>query len=160
MITERIYSSEFKIENFGDGEWQNEPDYAEFEYNGIACKIIRMELGYLCGYCYLPKDHPWIGLDISEINSKTTVEIHGGITYSEDDKIGFDCAHSEDLFPSIEKIKSKQKRINDELDLSMISFKKRFANFFERTYRNFDFVVNECKTLADQIIKAKKFKVN
>ena len=71
-----IYDREFKLKFMGDGEWLDEPDVVDFEYEGINCLINRTmkrkplcaeELyfgGHLCGYIFLPKGHPFLWQNI------------------------------------------------------------------------------------------------
>ena len=43
-------------------KWENEPDTLDWEYNGLTCAIRRVgEMGHLCGYVGVKKDHPWYG---------------------------------------------------------------------------------------------------
>src|SRR5690348_9897842 len=110
MNETHLYTSDEKIKWFGYGEWVEEPDLVEWEYNAINCKILRIVLpdgshifgGHLCGYVQLPSGHPWEKLDPFDIPD----EVHGGITFlqkiAEEYWIGFDCGHSEDIVPSTE----------------------------------------------------------
>lgn len=112
-------------------EWLNEEDYYEFHYKGYECLIKRNpQMGHLCGY-------------IKPLNSKIDVELfrdildetfYGGLTYLEGNRAGFDCAHGMDLIPSlsVNKIYSK-------------------SDFFERTYKNVQFVETELKRAIDII---------
>ena len=91
--------------------WENEPDYAEWtqEPSGYKCRISRMEAsGALCGYVGVPKENRFWGMghepdaELREIE----VDVHGGITYSEqgDDGwwyFGFDTAHADDFAPKL-----------------------------------------------------------
>lgn len=129
-----------KLEAWGEGEWIDEPDFVEFEHEGIKCKIIRRALfgNYLCGYVRVPETFEG---DIDEL------EVHGGITYNNECEnehwIGFDCAHANDLLPSIEMMKKE-----DE------SYRKYFedcAKNFNPVYRNMEFVIKETKSLAEQL---------
>jgi hypothetical protein len=155
-----LYTEEEKKRWFGDGEWVKEPDRVTFERKGIRCLVARVVKrdgpdhifgGYLCGYCVLPDDHPWIGKQQEDIPA----EVHGGITYAESKSkgtlIGFDCAHSEDEIPSMTKANEDFKK--------MLSgdFGPDFAGFGEClgwAYRNIDYVVEQCKQLAGQIWEA------
>jgi hypothetical protein len=66
-----------------------------FDYKGYPCVVLRRSI-HLCGYVGLPKGHKYYGKDYRKID----VDVHGGLTYAEDDNgfwvIGFDCAHSGD----------------------------------------------------------------
>lgn len=52
-----------------------------------------MEKYWYNGYVYLPKSHKWL-------KRKTywdiDCEVHGGLTFKEGNKIGFDCNHADD----------------------------------------------------------------
>jgi hypothetical protein len=156
-----LYSSDQKLKWWGYGEWIEEPDEAEFEHNGILCKIIRADTpkdpnqedvfgGHLCGYCRIPKNH----IDYKcKKPFDLPYSVHGGITYGrleEDEEywIGFDCAHSGDIVPSLEIFKKKYGEYGGIKEL-----KSQFpdAPCFKEHYRNIQFVVEECKSLAEQI---------
>ena len=115
---------------------KKEGDYYEWEYtaqNGsiIKCYLQRHgSMGHLCGYVILTKDNKFWSKDYDEI----PVQVHGGLTYaSVDDNdnwvVGFDCAHSGDLVPSFQKV---HLNVND-------------------IYRDKEYVVSECESLAEQL---------
>lgn len=157
MKQNHIYNSEEKLKWFGTGEWVEEPDMIEFEHKGFKCSIVRVCVqdgpihvfgGHLCGYVNIPKDHPWIGkaFDID-------ADIHGGITFGEYDNekqywIGFDCGHLGDIVPSMELMRKEYK-------IAMPPYLEKFKNspIFNSTYRNLNYVIEECKNLADQVIE-------
>lgn len=160
MIEKVLISKEKKIKSFGEGEWCDEPDYVEFEHDGIACEILRIAVfdglngenifgGHLCGYCKIPEKHPLYG-NTDYIDKFEEFDVHGGITFNEIQKethwVGFDCAHFLDIVPSMQKT---FKEIQN----------KKIANLFPRpkglesTYKNIDFVMAEIKNLATQINK-------
>jgi len=156
-----LYSSDEKLKWWGYGEWVEEPDEAEFEHNGILCKVIRsvaheypntkyMFGGHFCGYCRIPKNH--VDYDHKK-PFDLGYDVHGGITYGKLDEneeywIGFDCAHAGDIVPSLEA--SKKIRGEDE---GIIELKLQFPDspVWRIAYRNIRFVVSECKSLAEQI---------
>lgn len=124
-------------------EWKTEPNFVVFTHTyklcTIPCVIQRVpHSGHLCGYVGVPVWSPWHGKEPSE------AEVHGGITYSEDHLprieldlnfhvswwIGFDCAHSGDYMP-----------------LSKY-------NLPDATYRNMEYVKQECRNLAEQTLDA------
>jgi hypothetical protein len=159
MELQYIYTAEKKAEWWGDGEWVNEPDLVEFSHNGIECKIIRQAIqepcieknhifgGHLCGYVFIPKDHPYFGKE----DCVNDLEVHGGITYNSFNgdihQIGFDCAHFGDIVPSMTKIK----------DSLMQEFQDQFPKLpspWKDEYRNMEYVTKECISLAKQIIAA------
>lgn len=80
----------------------------EWEYSGLKCKVIFVRQSHRCGYVAFKK-RPFReqGYD----GFLTYVPVHGGITYSEQEKdgsftYGFDCAHVGDktLNPSFRSI--------------------------------------------------------
>lgn len=138
-----------KKENWGDGDWQTEPDEYEFEYNGYKGYLIRhMGLGHWCGYLAIPIDSKWAQGDNCE-----SLDVHGGVTYSgtklpnqmEESKdtfyIGFDCAHYLDYVPKMKKI------------LEYNPFYEHTKNPYEidDIYRTMDFVIDEIKKMIDQV---------
>lgn len=168
-----IFSKEEKLKNFGHGPWIDEPDLYIFEYQDIKCEIKRIIAtevsgdvfgGYLCGYCHFPDNYLVKGL------RNLDIDVHGGITFFEkcDENnvtiIGFDCAHSGDLVPSSEIIKERYKLKTYDFINYLYLNKRIFKNLNEKqiesikkliqhTYRDIDYVISECKNLADQIIK-------
>lgn len=122
--------------NFGPGPWMDEPDRLEWEYKGYKCLIKRaMNIGTLCGYVRVPKDHP---LYDSDEDLEDKIDVHGGITWSKKDdelpdmwRIGFDCAHAGDYMPFLEKssitnncqyrdiayVKAEVEKLADQCDL-------------------------------------------
>jgi len=124
--------------------WETEPDFLEFvdESTGYRCFIRRhLELKHLCGYVELPEKHKLYG-SFSEENFYN-IEVHGGVTYTgrrefeqlnyiADYVLGFDCGHAGDLSPYF-------------LTRGMSQ-----AAWYE-TYKDIDYVTNECKNLAKQL---------
>jgi hypothetical protein len=158
------YPAENKIRWWNDGEWVHEPDIIFFTYRDYDCKIIRSAQlepyakiehvygGFLCGYVRIPFAHPFR----HEIFEDMDIECHGGLTFgqvSDAHWIGFDCAHSGDFMPSTEKWKKESIRCREIYPLP-----KEFERFsiFNPTYKNIEFVKNECKSIVDQLIEADK----
>ena len=145
-----LFNSDEKLELYGYGEWVEEPDEVYFMYEGFNCKIKRNPyMGNLCGYVEIPKDILYVDEDM--------LDVYCGITYSqmEDDNkhwIGFDCAHGFDVIPGLEK------RIKNYDEIQKIqeyveNFKKTLDIFLpEKTYKNINFVMEECKNLINQLI--------
>ncbi len=106
--------------------------------NGLEfdCSIRRNPRGgHLCGYVTLTSDNDFYGKEYDDI----PVHCHGGLTYASDheDKwiIGFDCAHFEDLQP-----------FYTDQDL----WEKT------RTYRDMQYVTEECESICEQISEKSK----
>lgn len=176
MREEHLATSEQKLETWAYGEWIEEPDEVEWEYKGIKCEIhrnCRIEggrctgMGHLCGYIYLPLDHPWANKEEEEIEC----DIHGGLTYhSQEDgffEIGFDCAHGCDLMPyseeksyklmmeQIPKDSPEYFKFRDALENTR-EVNKRLSIFRrERSYKNIQFVKQQCESLVDQALAIK-----
>ena len=116
-------------------EWETEPNQIEEEIDGYKIKIARsISMGHLCGYVFLDKNHKYHGTHYDNIE----VDVHGGLTFSEQDgeywKIGFDCAHYDDLVPYA-KFSNKWTR--------------------DKEYRNVNYVKSELKSLVEQLNKVK-----
>lgn len=109
-------------DNFHSGPWDSEPDKIQWtdKATGLPCLIVRNDMGALCGYVGLPKDHPLFSKDYDTPGCRS-LTVHGGLTYSnfcsgdvchtvepgEDDRVrwlGFDCSHAGDLLPCSSKI--------------------------------------------------------
>lgn len=140
--------------------WEHEPDSMEWvdAATGLECRIVRGPVGALCGYVGVPIDHPAYGLGYDPDpdlhwpvyglgEAIHTIQVHGGLTYA--DKwcpkaegkgavltdlwwFGFDCAHAGDHCPHIDE------------HPSIVS---RFIN----TYRDIDYVKEQCRLLALQL---------
>lgn len=151
------FTSKQKLVWWDDGEWANEPDEYQFEHMGIKCIVKRTAAfesnyincfgGHLCGYIQIPENHPWYNANPFEIECN----IHGGITYGQMEEdgywIGFDCAHYNDICPSVEKMR-KQSRLF--LDLTYLKDALHNA-----VYKNFAYVTMECISLAEQALQVK-----
>jgi len=117
------------------------PTYGEIKetYRGKEYIIRRVNLGHLCGYTYIDDDESFISSSVDHTMCETPFfHAYGGITYHMDTMIGFDTCHSEDWSPLT-------------------------AQFFDnggvathRTYKDVEFVRNECKRLIDQIIAKRR----
>ena len=132
-------------------EWDNEPDRKHWidAESSLDCLIVRNGLGgrggrgALCGYVGVPQGHPWYGKDYDDVDA----EVHGGLTFANacsgkvchDEHteevanadvwwLGFDCAHSGDFIPGMD----------------------RLSSFEGATYKNIAYVESECRSLAAQ----------
>lgn len=132
-LSDRDYSNK---NNWPKGEWTNEPDYKSWidEETGYQCAIVRSSHpGILCGYVMLTKNHVFHHLKLDEFDEY--IICHGSITYDgtdingmEERWIGFDCGHAGDLMPA-------------------------YDHTHQNTYRNFEYVENQCKRLAKQFLE-------
>ena len=84
------------------GPWDNEPDHIGGEYLGVKWEMKRNQMGAWCGYVELPEGHAFLSQDDRGYfeASEWFPSAHGGISYSEGDIVGFDCAHLHDTWPS------------------------------------------------------------
>lgn len=108
--------------------------------------------GHLCGYICL-ENHP---CDF-ETRDEIPVDCWGGITYAEKEKdgkywIGFDCAHSGDIVPSMVEM---QEGIRTETRRQMLKMGLDISNspLFNDSYKNIDFCIKECKSMAEQWVR-------
>lgn len=163
------------LKDIHEPEWENEPDYEEFEYKGYLCNIRRNRMHAWCGYIGLPKEHPWYDKGYDEID----MDVHGGLTFAQMGKstmgemkrdkklwfIGFDCYHGGDYSPfyevMIKKFEDNPEAFGtiEEGKLLIRSFKKMRvinASFLgaPTTYKNIEFARNECYKMVDQAMAA------
>ena len=105
------------------GEWDNEPDYEEWDYKGVKCHINRHNrTGHLCGYV-----HKGVPEKVSN-----ALIVHGGVTWNHEDETGFDCGHC--------------------FDLSPWDFDEGHTWKDDAVYRNASYVKSQTEKLADQIL--------
>jgi hypothetical protein len=157
MIENHKYTSDEKLSCWGYGEWVEEPDEVFFTHEGLDCKVLRVYCqdgpnhiygGHLNGYVRIPKDHIYYKKEYDDIEC----DVHGGLTYSRNELegwwIGFDCAHHEDIVPSMDHFFIVSEEM---LELRKIY---PFSRVWERSYKNIKFVIEECKKLAEQMHNA------
>lgn len=80
------------------------------------------------GYVYLPAGHPW--RDVKEPMWDLDVEVHGGITYTQHNWLGFDMMHAWDWWEGWDN--------------------KMFCRFEDQVTRTVDDVRDEAQSLARQ----------
>ena len=56
---------------------------------GYPAIVVAISRGHRCGFVQLPDNHPCSGKDCDDLE----ISVHGGVTYSEGNVFGFDCAH-------------------------------------------------------------------
>lgn len=94
----------------------------QFLYKGFRCEIKKCPtMGHLCGYVYAK-----VSPELHDV-----IKIHGGVTYNDGKKLGFDCAHLSDLVPSMHSLG---------------------LDFPGDTYKNEQFVQNQLLKLISQLI--------
>ncbi len=117
-------------------EWELEPNEALFTSHGYWCEIKRhSELGHLCGYVYMGAHHPLAN------EGEPDLAVHGGITYNDGKKMGFDCGHAGDLSPFLTRFERLYRHANPEV------------------YRNMAFVKHQLNNLAAQLREADPMEV-
>ena len=108
-------------------------------YKGFKIVIKRMMYlgGQLNGYVRIPKAHKFYDKSYDDMN----IKCHGGVTFAGDLEedgdfyIGFDTAHYMDFMPFL-VMNLKDKGVSGT-----------------GTYRDIDYVRNECKSIVDQLLK-------
>jgi len=159
--TKDYFNREFKLTHLGYGDWLDEPDVMEFEYIGVKCLIARVYKrepctkeeawfgGHLCGYIFLPKEHPLWGKGMGDID----LMCHGGVTCAETTEeghmIGFDCAHSGDLVPSMVQLRKRF----PVPEIFPIPENMKDHPWFKPVYRNMAYCVKQCKSMVKQAIE-------
>ena len=140
---------------WGPGPWQEEGcDKTQWvdEATGLDCLAVRTpDMGHWCGYVGVPEGHPAFGVGYDDVSPWP--EVHGGLTYAafcregEEETgvchrpfpgrperlwwLGFDCAHSGDLSPGLNRYRRRGE-----------------------IYRDLDYVRAECARLAGQLAVA------
>lgn len=115
--------------------------YFNDEETYLLCHIVRHpHLLHLCGYVTLPPELK----DITEEELNNSVEVHGGITFLENNVAGFDCGHFGDFVPGSSLIASITASFKD-----FESYAKE--RYMPVQYRDVNFVKAECAKLAKQL---------
>jgi hypothetical protein len=139
----------------------NIPDFSFLTYS-----VDFYDPGHLCGYCNLSDNHPWLKLEKKYY--ETISEVHGGLTFFEGNKIGFDAGHAHDIIPAVEKnlrtLPESVKNIFPSCEEFIKTNPEKirdcgFDELFDRSYKNMDFMINECKKLAQEINLAQDSKL-
>jgi len=139
-----VLDTDYKLENYGYGEWVEEPDLILFNYKQIKCRIVRdINFGFLGGYIQIPKDHPWIltgKYNLNFIDSRIDYKLK--YLEKEEDKefwIGFYCDSDYDYKP-----KSEYKGL---------IYKNLIKNANISTYKNIKYVERQCEVLVNDMLK-------
>jgi hypothetical protein len=109
--------------------------------------------GHLCGYVKIPAGHVYYQQrDTRDIH----ILCHGSITHNATNEdglnshwIGFDCAHSGDICPSVENCK----RLNGYIENSYRKEMWGKHPHLKPTYKNILFCVQECMDIVDQLME-------
>jgi hypothetical protein len=137
-----------------DHPWEYEPDLYEWTHRGIECVARRnMTHGAWLGYVDVPR-RIWMKFNRARFDTMTEsieqlINVHGGVTYNEyildknARRVGFDCAHGGDKLPKIQPSKS----------LATVMKEKGIGVVEHEIYRDLAFVIAECESMVDQILK-------
>lgn len=145
---------------WGEGDWQNEPDQAQWISKSLPCLIIRNSNGNFCAYIGVPATHPYYNKHHDDV----VLYAHGNVNFSgkqipKDDKqaedcdsadstnetvwwFGFSCDHVCDYQPA----KHIRNQSDDQIAIDT-------AN--NGTYRNIHYVMCEVETLVGQLASVK-----
>ena len=94
------------------GPWDDEPDYHEWDVDGIKCILMRGPVWSWCGYIGIPVSNVLFHADEEELDEHG-LRLHGGITYGPGRTVvgrpgitpywwvGFDTAHASDYAPGL-----------------------------------------------------------
>lgn len=105
------------------------------------------------GYVLVPDDHPWA--DKNYDNVEPYPDVHGGLTYSHENWLGFDTAHSGDFWSKEETAKlGPHPRPKTQPSQEYYSFAEEYA---ERHW-TIQMLINEAENLAKQANKVYKNK--
>lgn len=145
-----------KIPSF---EKEKDISFLMFLYKDTWCIMARSEFGSWCGYIKMEEDHPWINDSYDDINNKLRQEdkyVHGGLTFKDEYDlsdliksetanifIGFDCGHINDIKP-----------LGSSIALKIFTRILEEGQDTHLTYKDIEYVMNECKQLADWVIEA------
>jgi hypothetical protein len=122
---------------------ENEKERRWLSKVGYQCLAYRHpSLLHWCGYVGLPEGHASHGKGYDDIDAN----VHGGLTYARSHApycepdgcwwIGFDCAHAGDLTPGVGRLTGRESAFEGD------------------QYRDINYVVAECESLASQMANA------
>ena len=111
-----------------------------FLFEDIECSVKRMGSWNWNGYVKLPEHYHNTNIDYLDIDDK--IDVHGGITYNDGHKFGFDTCHAEDIAPGVEVL------INQ--DPYLANLEKQLFGSIKKHYWTFESVKEETKNMAKQ----------
>ena len=125
----------------------------DFDYHGLRCVVLGLDMGHRCGYVGLPKGHKYYGLDYNKLDD---IEVHGGWTYQGESNgypvesvdtwwIGFDCAHYGD---GKDEMLIKELASQDAVDFWL----DRMRNYYDTSPKSAEYVKRELICAVNQII--------
>jgi hypothetical protein len=156
-VVERLpeYSRGFAPRSqWGEGEWDDEPDLVEWRHAGLACLATRGSSGAWCGYVGVPGTHFYFGVHYDKVVEASS---HQGLTFSDVCHgnichvprsgepqhvwwLGFDCAHAFDLAPGLEVLRRSVRGPEPMPDMG-----------FRDVYRTLGYVVAHVNALAEEL---------
>lgn len=127
--------------------------------SGLRAVIVMNSLGFHCGYVGVPPGHPLHGVEYSQStpvlgdSPESVFDVHGGITYAGEGGgepfldaglwwFGYDCGHCWDA-AAPEHIEKMMQLYPDQ------PFMWSSAG---GTFRDLDYCIDECESLARQIV--------
>lgn len=113
------------------------------EYKGFGYEVVLYETGHRCGYITVPEKYSDV---VAGEYYNGNLYVHGGITYQEDNVIGFDCIHAGD---SVDQAAAYEVFGNPGL----FTYSDRDGHVWKK-----EEVEAECKSAIDQIINIHKNK--
>lgn len=121
--------------------WEHEPNHEKWvdETTGYACEIRRHpDMLHLCGYVQLPQHH----FLFNEDYDFAIDYVHEELTFSKEGRLGFDCAHADDIAPG--------------MIMQLIRAHPEDVGLVERhmgygTYKTWDVVKERVKKLAKEL---------
>jgi hypothetical protein len=160
MSDERFPTLYVDRSDWEPGPWHEELDRYEWKSeHGFPCLMVRNKRGHWCGYVGVTPNHPWHGKRSEWESPLSEIEVHGGVTYTEECAgqvchvpdpgepehlwwIGFDCCHAWDYSPG-EVARDRRLGFNWGVDP-------------DKRYRDADYVRRQCERMARQANEAGK----
>ncbi len=109
---------------------------------GLQAAILYVNDSHNCGYVLLDKDHPWYG---SNIDDHQDIDVHGGITFSKE------AYWIPIVSENIMDISPESKLWAIGFDAAHLGDKTAYIDYPEDTFKDVDYMTNECESLAKQI---------
>jgi hypothetical protein len=151
---------------WGDGPWQQEPDYITFDHSGRTCIMHRNQLGGWCGYVSVAPGHPYYGMQPASMFAAERMlyvpyvnqfprtrhinyasKCNGHVCHTpkpgEPDDVwwfGFDCIGSDDIVPAFMLMYSQRMLLNERA-----------------VYRDEEWVRQQLKDMAEAMTFAEKW---
>lgn len=123
-------------EEWGPGEWQDEPDTLAWSHVGYELWMIRNASGAWCGYIEVPLTHPKSRdeYDLVGDDDEEPCPTHGGFTFQDHLKdrnsyvYGFDCTHAGDFSPALANFTHQRTRPAGDSSFAQPRFGEVYRN--------------------------------